>query len=331
MQTPLDTSPASSLETPTEMTVYQAPAGFLNDLLAELALAGITPRAVREPLVLVDGPPLPLAWVQNVWPRAVFLPAPSIGQAAKALKALGRNWAALPLDHFRRTALIQEKLPKVSARPLSFGQPKPGAPLGAWTLWEEDTILASAAATSPFARGEARFEEDRTGPPNRAYLKIWEALTLLGHGLGHGPGPGDLCLDLGGSPGGWAYVLAGLGSRVFCVDKAPLDAAVAALPNVEYCRGSAFSLEPAWTGPVDWFFSDVICYPARLLTLVRAYLDAKACANFVVTLKFQAATDHEAAQAFAAIPGARLVHLFHNKHELTFLLTGPKPALFPAD
>jgi 23S rRNA (cytidine2498-2'-O)-methyltransferase len=36
-------------------------------------------------------------------------------------------------------------------------------------------------------------------------------------------------------------------------------------------------------------------------------------------VKFQGATDHASAEAFAAIPGGRLQHLFHNKHELTFL------------
>ena len=29
-----------------------------------------------------------------------------------------------------------------------------------------------------------------------------------------------------------------------------------------------------------------------------------------------------AAAAFAAIPGAQVLHLHHNKHELTFMLTG---------
>jgi 23S rRNA (cytidine2498-2'-O)-methyltransferase len=36
-------------------------------------------------------------------------------------------------------------------------------------------------------------------------------------------------------------------------------------------------------------------------------------------VKFQGETDHDAADAFAAIPGGRLMHLFHNRHELTFL------------
>jgi 23S rRNA (cytidine2498-2'-O)-methyltransferase len=38
----------------------------------------------------------------------------------------------------------------------------------------------------------------------------------------------------------------------------------------------------------------------------------------VCTIKFQGDTDHAAAEAFAGIPGGRVFHLFHNKHELTF-------------
>ena len=41
--------------------------------------------------------------------------------------------------------------------------------------------------------------------------------------------------------------------------------------------------------------------------------------NFVCTIKFQGATDFETMRAFAAIPGSRLLHLHHNKHELTWV------------
>jgi 23S rRNA (cytidine2498-2'-O)-methyltransferase len=84
-------------------------------------------------------------------------------------------------------------------------------------------------------------------------------------------------------------------------------------------RESAFALDPRALGPVDWLFSDVVCYPARLLALVERWLKAGTCRRFVCTLKFQGATDHETARRFAAIPRSRLLHLHHNKHELTWL------------
>ena len=120
-----------------------------------------------------------------------------------------RNWAAYAAAHHRRMALIQDRLPPVKARPLRFPEPAPTAHLGAWTLLAPDRLLASPTKTSPFPNGECRFEEDRTGPPSRAYLKLWEALTRLGAW----PGPGDTCLDLGASPGGWTWVLASSARR----------------------------------------------------------------------------------------------------------------------
>jgi 23S rRNA (cytidine2498-2'-O)-methyltransferase len=99
------------------------------------------------------------------------------------------------------------------------------------------------------------------------------------------------------------------------VDKAALDPAVAAMQGVTIRQESAFGLAPE---PVDWMFSDIVAYPGRLLSLVQSWIDARAAHRIVCTVKFQGEGDYAAADAFMAIPGARLMHLFHNKHELTF-------------
>ena len=127
-----------------------------------------------------------------------------------------------PLHH-RRAALIQERLPHVSAKPIVFPAAAPTAPLGSWTLLAPDRLLAAAQCSSPFPNGEVQFVEDKTGPPNRAYLKLWEALVRLRRW----PQPGERCLDLGASPGGWTWVLAKLGANVIAIDKAPLDPRIA--------------------------------------------------------------------------------------------------------
>jgi 23S rRNA (cytidine2498-2'-O)-methyltransferase len=290
-------------------TAYLAAPGFVTELLHELSAS---PALVQGDLVLVEAPPRPAAWAQNIWHEPRVMPIASIGDAARQLRAIQRNWALYAHGHHRRAALIQERLPKVSAKPLVFPSPLPNAPLGSWTLLDANTLLAAWRCSSAFPNGELRLVEDRTGPPSRAYLKLWEALTLFGE---H-PGPGDTCLDLGSAPGGWTWALAKLGAHVVSVDKAPLDPAVAAMPGVEHRRESAFAVKPE---PVDWLFSDVICYPPRLLRLVESWIAAGAARRIVCTIKFQGATDHETAARFAAIPGARLQHLFHNKHELTWM------------
>jgi len=113
-------------------------------------------------------------------------------------------------------------------------------------------------------------------------------------------------------------VLARLGAAVTAIDKAPLEPAIASMPNVTTRQESAFALLPAQEPAVDWLFSDIIAYPSRLLTLVQAWITAGKTKRIVCTLKFQGATDHEAAEAFAAIPGGEIHHLSQNKHELTF-------------
>ncbi|HVT52524.1 MAG TPA: SAM-dependent methyltransferase [Dongiaceae bacterium] len=290
---------------------YLAPEGFVAELQEELGAAA---REVHGRLILAAGPARPVAWAANVWQEPVKLEIASIGDAAKKLRAIQRNWALYSAAHHRRATLIEERLPKVSAKPLKFGDAKPTAPLGSWTLLDPNTVLASARCSSAFPNGEVQFVEDKT-VPSRAYLKLWDLFTVLGVQ----PAPGEFCIDLGASPGGWTWVLQRLGARVLSIDKAPLDPTIARLPNVEQRQESAFALDPESVGRVDWLFSDVICYPKRLLTTARKWLDAGTVSRFACTIKFQGATDFEAMRDFAAIPGSRLLHLHHNKHELTWV------------
>ena len=297
-------------------SAYLAPEGLEATLAEELARRGAAVAAWHGRLALSPDLPVASAWALDTWTTPVEIAAPSVKAAADALRAGQRNWSLYAAAHHRRAALIEARLPPVAAKPLVFPTAAPASHLGAWTLLAPDRMLASATKSSPFVNGECRFVEDRSGPPSRAYLKLWEALTLLGDW----PRPGARCLDLGASPGGWTWALAMLGAAVTAVDKAPLDPRVADLPGVTWQEGSAFALAPE---SVDWLVCDVIAYPRRMLSLVERWVAAGAAARIVCTVKFQGATDHDAADAFAAIPGGRLRHLFHNKHELTWTWQRP--------
>lgn len=162
-----------------DFSVQVAARDYMQPLLEELGDRVIT---VRGRLVLARGTE-PAAWAQNVWTEPRWIPITSIGSGARQLSALQRNWRAhIPTlgGHVRRLRLMQEQLPYVAARPLHFGTPAPSAPLGAFTLWEKDLMLASPRTTSPFADGEVQFVENREDPPGRAYLKLWEVFTLTG-------------------------------------------------------------------------------------------------------------------------------------------------------
>jgi 23S rRNA (cytidine2498-2'-O)-methyltransferase len=284
------------------------------ELLDELHHAGARVLESHGRLLLTDNGPSHAAWASNVWLEPERIAIDSIGGAVRELQARQRNWALLGDAHHRRATLIQEGLPHVSHRPMKFGEKLPRAPLGSWALLEPNLLLASPRCSSPFPHGELEFVEDRHAPPSRAYLKLWELFTLSGKFPQHG----EFCLDLGSSPGGWTWVLAKLGARVDSVDKSPLDPKIAGLAGVRFQRRSAFAIDPKQHPVVDWLFSDVICYPARLLEYVERWLDSGKARNLVCTLKFQGATDLETARKFARIPGSRLAHLHHNKHELTW-------------
>lgn len=293
------------------ISAYLAPEGFAQELVGELG----GEVEIYDRLVISKSPPRKTIWAENIWLNPQWIEIDSIGDAAKKLRAIQRNWVNYPFDFHRRSRLIQEKLPHVSAKPLKFPTLPPAAPLGSWTLIKENLILASPSCSSPVPHGAYIFEEDKENPPNRAYLKLWETLTRIGKM----PKPGETCLDLGSSPGGWTWVLQNLGANVISVDKAELDPAIAAMPNIKYIRQSAFALKPADIGPVDWLFSDIACYPERLLRLVQEWHASGLAKNMVCTIKLQGETDHKTTQSFLETAGSYAMHLYNNKHEITWV------------
>jgi 23S rRNA (cytidine2498-2'-O)-methyltransferase len=262
----------------------------------------------------------PVFWRRNTWLEPFRVEFASVSEAAAALRGIQRNWAPALFTQFRRGALIAAKLPPLKPKPRPFPWLLPQTPMGAWTLLDPHTLIASSRCSSPFPGGVIEFIEDKEGPPSRAYLKLWEALIRARRW----PGPGERCLDAGASPGGWTWALARLGAAVTAVDRAPLETRVLALPGVDFVKHDAFTLRPQDIGPVDWLFCDVICYPPRLYDWIAAWLASGLCKNYVCTIKMQGPPGPEnpgfmAARRFAAIPESRVVHLWHNKHELTWM------------
>lgn len=295
--------------------VHLAAPDHSDALVDELRYRGDTVVDRREALVFARGRRQPAAWAQNSWLEPREIAIESIGDGAAALRAIQRNWALYSTGHHRRAQLIADRLPPIKFKPISFFTPAPSAPLGSWTLAARDLLIASPSCSSPFAHGAPRFVEDRQGPPNRAYLKLWEALTLYGEA----PQSGQRCLDLGAAPGGWTWVLAHTGAEVVSIDRAPLTPALEAAPNVEHRRGDAFALSAADVGEPDWICSDLIAYPERILELARYWCAACPRACVIMTVKCQGQVEPAQIAAFESIEGARLRHLWHNKHELTLI------------
>jgi len=286
--------------------------------IAAQKAGGLDGAAPLPAAPLPAAPPADVFWHQNCWLEPFRVEFSSISEAVACLRGIQRNWAPCLHGFFRRGALIASKLPPISAKPRPFPWAPGESPVGAWALLGERVMIASARCSSPFPGGAIEFERDREGPPSRAYLKLWEALARLGKW----PAPGERCLDAGASPGGWTWALARLGASVLAVDPAPLEKRVADMPGVDFLRRDVFALKPEDVGQVDWLFCDVACYPPKLHEWIEKWLASGLCQNFVCTIKMQGdvgSADFETPKRFARIPGGAVVHLYHNKHELTWM------------
>ena len=258
-------------------------------------------------------------WCSTILLEPQIIKFSSIGEAANALKTIQRNWAPYFITAFRRGQLIQEKLPYMNLKPRQFPFAVPASTAGVYTLLDPNTLLASGKTTSNFPAGLIQFVEDHENPPSRAYLKLQEALTQCQATFGTMPQAGHRCFDAGACPGGWTWVLVQQGCTVYAVDRSPLDERLMNNQLVEFHKHDAFTLPPEELGAFDWIFSDVICYPERLLEWIHRWLDSGLCKNMVCTIKMQGEIDWKLIQEFEAIPNSRIFHLHYNKHELTWI------------
>lgn len=261
-------------------------------------------------------------WARTVMLEPFFLNFKTIGEAANNLKEIQRNWAPYQYTCFRRAQLIQEKLPYINLKDRKFPVKIPQSPIGLYTLIDENNLIASAKTTSYLPAGSLPFIEDHENPPSRAYLKIQESLTMAN--LLNGtplPDSNSRCFEAGACPGGWTWVLINLGAQVYAVDRAELAPELMSNPLVKFKAHDAFTLRPEEIGPIDWLFSDVICYPERLFEWINMWLKYNPNLNMICTIKMQGSINWPLIQQFADIPGSKIVHLNYNKHELTWIHT----------
>lgn len=292
-------------------TVYIAKPEFIAELCGELAESPL----IIDRFVFSNQPKRDVCFALDRWDNPIIVEFNSISEATKILRQAGKYWYLYPFENVRRSKLIEEGLrncPELTrAFPITENVPE----IGCFTLLDKNRLMYSTKRWKRWPMGECHFIEDKTNPPNRAYLKLWEAITLLDRY----PASGDIAVDLGASPGGWTYVMQSLGANVISVDKAPLDNKIAALPRVQFMQQSAFALEPSeWQGNIDWLLCDVACYPDRLYEMLTKWIASGKVKQFIFTIKLQGETNLEIIRKFQAIPNSRVVNLFYNKHEATF-------------
>lgn len=309
------------------MELHLAAEHYADSLARELSFLGARLIERRERLFLVEPPSARPAWSQWIWKSVARVEFESIKDGAQKLKqavaSTGKTyWMYYPGAEHRRASLLFEQLPQARPeKPIRFPRTSvapPRSDLAAFTLWDRTTAFYSTAIVPDRFEGSFEFEENPRDPPSRAYLKLWEAFVRLGRA----PLTNDTVLDLGGAPGSWTWALAQLGCRcVISVDRSELAPRVSKLANVEFHVGDAFAWTPSKVTDrnIDWLFSDVICEPERLYAFVSDWERSGRCRNFVCTLKFKGEDDPAIIDRFRAIPGSRIEHLSHNKHEVTWM------------
>lgn len=168
---------------------------------------------------------------------------------------------------------------------------------------------------SRFAGGVVDISADGRAP-SQALAKLQEVEIRANHPIQ----PGERCVDLGASPGGWSWLALQRGAQVVAVDRAPLRADLMRHPNLEFLRGDAFAYQP--DRPVDWLLCDVIAFPHKQVELLSRWLEHAWCRNFCVTIKFRGRGDDAQLEPLKALlarhaPEACLRRLSANKNEVT--------------
>lgn len=164
----------------------------------------------------------------------------------------------------------------------------------------------------PFPGGRLPVPQDKQAP-SRAFAKLVEAELRFGRRIQ----PGERCVDLGASPGGWTWVARQRGAHVVAVDRSPLREDLMNDSAVTFVRGDAFSYEPP--RPVDWLICDVIAAPERSIELVLQWARQRWMRHFVVTIKLRVGDHPKLDRLKSELPAWSddwyLTHLCANKHE----------------
>ena len=298
-------------------SAYLAPEGLEATLAEELARAGVRIAAWHGRLALSPDPPVRGGLGARHLDRAARDRRP-LGEGRRRRAAgdsaqLGRLCRRPPPAHGadRRPPAAGEgrhaALSRAGAGRASRRLDAAGARLSCWPARPRPAPSSTAnAASRRTAPARPAAPTSSCGRPARC--------------IGAWPRPGERCIDLGAAPGGWTWAIARLGAagarrgprrarpargRHAGRDDAAGERLRARRPSRR--TGCSATSSPIPTGCLRW---------------CSAGSPPGAARRIVCTLKFQGATDHAAAAAFAAIPGGRVMHLFHNKHELTFVWRG---------
>ena len=161
------------------------------------------------------------------------------------------------------------------------------------------------------------FVAETKEPPSRAYLKLTEALLLMGWKIESN----HRVLDLAAAPGGWSWVALQANAHVVAVDRSELTPELMRHPRLQFLKGDVFQFQSR--DHFDWVVCDVICDPAKSLELLQRVLQEMAPDRIIWTLKFRGEIRIEDLNLADRVLKGRsylIRHLNSNKNEVTIIV-----------
>ncbi len=290
---------------------------FASELVAELARLKIKILFQNEKIFLVEAVVIKPTWAQDWWPNSTRLLLEGKAQAVRFLKSHANFGHYAPAEDSKIGKSLLKEIKNLEKKRIELNSLFKFSYFS-WTVID-DSLIFCEKPYSRFPSGWHEFNEDKTFPPNRAYLKLWELFTV--HTL-----PLDKAasvIELGASPGGWTWVLSQRFKKVYSVDRADLDKKIQKISNIEHHIGDAFQVDCDQFKDCSWLFSDIICTPQKAYDLIEYWMKNSHVKNYVCTIKFKGDCDFEILEKFLKIENSAVLHLYQNKNEVTWMRLAP--------
>ena len=180
-------------------------------------------------------------------------------------------------------------------------------PVGQRRLWRR--------VVSRFPGGEVEVA-DEPQAPSRAYRKLAEVLLRMNRSFADD----EQCVDLGSSPGSWAWLAIQRSAQVTAIDRSPLRRGFDAPPTAAVCSGRRLQVLPRGAGRLVAQRCDRLS--RAILELLEMWLSRRWCRQFCVTIKFRGQEEYsrlDQCKSLLDSLGAEycLRRLTHNRNEVT--------------
>ncbi len=288
---------------------------FSDELVKELSLSKSKIIYSDEKIFLVDRLVQKPIWAQDWWPETQPYLVENKSAAVKTLKAHANFGHYHSCEDSKIAKGLLKEIKNLDKKRIEQNSTF-RFNYFSWTA-KDNLLLLCEKPFSRYPAGWHEFNEDKSFPPNRAYLKLWELFTVNKIPTNKN----DTVIDLGSSPGGWSWVLSQYFKKVYSVDRADLARNIKNIPNIEHYVGDAFKVSCDQFKDCNWLFSDIICTPIKTYELIQYWMINSNVKNFVCTIKFKGDCDFEIIKKLSQIEGSKIIHLYQNKNEVTWIKT----------